>query len=145
MKSIVLYYSLGGTTRAEAARTAEALSATLYEIKETRKRTPFSAFLPGCPNALHRKASKIEPLSVNLQDYDRIVLGAPVWAGFPAPAFNAMVNLLPSGKEVEIFLCSSGGEAPKSLDGTKALIADRGCTLVSYRDVCTAPEAAKKA
>jgi flavodoxin len=140
MKTIVIYYTCGGTTRAEAQRIAAETDATLCPVTEKHKRNMITAFIPGCPNAMHRKAAKIEPLGFDLNDFDRIVIGAPIWAGFPAPAFNAVVGLLPSGKEVELFFCSAGGETPKSEAGTKELIAQKGCTLLSYRDVKTAPE-----
>jgi hypothetical protein len=140
MKTVILYYSLGGATKAEAERLAAKQGAELCPIREAKKRNIFTAFVPGCPDAMKRRASKIQPLGCNLGEYDRIVIGCPIWAGFPAPAFNAAVNLLPSGKEVELFFCSGGGEEPKSETGTKELIAAKGCTLVSYRDVKAVPK-----
>ena len=138
MKSIVLYYSLNGSSKAEAERLAAENGATLCPILEKKKRGMFSAFLPGCPDAMKRKASKIQPLGYDLQDFERITIVAPIWAGYPAPAFNAALALLPKGKEVELVFCSGGGAEPKSEAGTKALIAEKGCTLLSYRDVPTA-------
>lgn len=140
MKTIVLYYTLGGSTRAEATRIASAMEAEMIEVQETHKRNPFTAFIPGCPHAMKRRASKIKPLGVDLGGFERIVLCCPVWSGYPAPAFNAMAALLPPGKEVEVVLCSAGGETPKSIVGTKNLIMERGCRLISYRDVNTTPE-----
>lgn len=140
MKTVILYYSLGGATKAEAERLAAEQGAELCPIREKKKRNVFTAFFSGCPEAMKRKASKIQPLGCNLEEYDRIVIGCPIWAGFPAPAFNAAVNLLPPDKEVELFFCSGGGEEPKSEAGTKELIAEKGCTLVSYRDIRTAPK-----
>ena len=74
---------------------------------------------------------------MNLQDYDRIIIGCPIWARYPAPAFNAIVEMLPSGKEVELFFCSAGGDSAASAEGTKELIAKKGCTVTTYRDVQT--------
>jgi flavodoxin len=135
MKTIVLYYTMGGTTKAEAERVAAEEGAELCPILETKKRSGISAFSSGCPSAMKRKASAIQPLGYDLNEFDRIVIGSPIWAGFPAPAFNAAVSLLPSGKEVELFFCSGGGAEPKSEQGTKDLIAAKGCKLISYRDV----------
>lgn len=140
MKTIVLYFTLGGSTKTEAERITAELGGTLCPIEEKHKRNMLTAFIPGCPNAMKRKASKIQSLGFDLNDFDRIVIGAPIWAGFPAPAFNAAVDQLPAGKEVELFFCSAGGEEPKSEAGTKELIAQKGCTLVSYRDIKTTPD-----
>lgn len=136
MKTIILYYTFGGTSKKEAEKIAESnKEAVLCEVKEMKKRNIITAFFSGCPMAMKREASKIQPISYQLEDYDRIILVAPIWAGFPVPAFNAMVNLLPKGREVELFLCSGGGEAPKSEEGTKQMIADKGCKLVDYRNI----------
>lgn len=140
MKAIVLYYSMNGTTKAEAERTAKENDAVLCQIKEKKKRNIFSVFLSGCPAAMKRDASEIQPLGYDLKDFDRIIIGTPIWAGFPVPAFNAVVNLLPSGKEVELFFCSAGGEEPKSEQGTRELIEAKGCTLIDYRHIRTSPE-----
>jgi flavodoxin len=137
MKSVIIYYTFGGSTKKEAERLAAEMKAPIYRVKEARDRSFLGAFVPGGYQAMHRKASAIKPLDIRLQEYDRIIIGCPVWGGFPAPAFNAIAELLPKGKEVEVFLCSGGGETPKSDQGTKALIDKKGCTLVSYRDVKT--------
>jgi len=96
-----------------------------------------ASFIPGGSQAMKRKTVEILPLDVNLRDYERIIIGCPVWGGCPAPAFNSVLELLPAGKEVELFLCSGGGDTSKSANGTKALIENKGCKLVSYRDVRT--------
>ncbi len=137
MKTVILYYTFGGSTKKEAERMAAELDAPVHRVKEARSRSLIGSFIPGCPAAMHRQTPSILPLTVDLQDYDRIVIGCPVWAGCPAPAFNSIVELLPEGKEVEVFLCSGGGDTKKSEAGTREVIKDRGCTVVSYRNVCT--------
>lgn len=137
MKTIVVYYTFGGSTKKEAERLASQLSAPLCQVKEVRDRSLFAAFIPGGSLAMRRKAVAIDPLNVDLNGYDRIFIGCPVWAGYPAPVFNAIVKRLPAGKEVELFLCSTGGSTQKSEQGTKELVEKQGCTVVSYRDVLT--------
>ena len=139
MKSAILYYSFGGATRAEAARRAATTGADVFEVLEAKKRGIFSAFLSGCPMALGRKASAIRPLTINWEQYNDVTLMAPVWAGHPAPAFNAALELVPKDKPLHIVLCSGGGETPKSKDGTTMLLRKQGYSLASYEDVQTAP------
>ena len=139
MKSVILYYSFGGATRAEAKKRAEASGADVFEVLEVKKRSIFSAFLPGCPQALGRKATAIKPLTIDWSAYDDVTLMAPVWAGHPAPAFNAALELIPKDKILHIVLCSGGGETPKSKDATIDLLRKRGYALSSYEDVKTAP------
>ena len=139
MKSVILYYSFGGATRAEAKKRAEASGADVFEVLEVKKRSIFSAFLPGCPQAIGRKATAIQPLTIDWSTYDDVTLMAPVWAGHPAPAFNAVLELIPKDKILHIVLCSGGGETPNSKDATIDLLRKRGYALSSYEDVKTAP------
>ena len=137
MKTAIVYYTFGGSVKKEAERLAAELDAPLYRVREARRRSLLGAFVPGGYQAMRRKAPAIRPPDIRLQEFDRIIIGCPVWAGYPAPAFNAIADLLPKGKEVEIFLCSGGGETPKSEAGTRALIERKGCTVAAYRDVKT--------
>ncbi|HWS29131.1 MAG TPA: hypothetical protein VN512_03345 [Clostridia bacterium] len=143
MKSAILYYTLGGSTKKEAERLSRELNAPAHRVFEKHKRGLVRAFIPGCPQAMKRKAVKIKPLGVDLNEYDRIVIGAPVWAGFPAPAFNSMVGLLPPGKEVELFFCKAGDDPLADEAGTVELIKKRGCTVVDVRLVATGEKPAK--
>lgn len=141
MKSVILYYSFGGATRAEAKKRAEASGADIFEVLEVKKRNIFSAFLPGCPQAINRKATVIQPLTIDWSAYDDVTLMAPVWAGHPAPAFNAAMELIPKDKVLHVVLCSGGGETPNSKDATIDLLRKRGYALSSYEDFKTAPPA----
>ncbi len=143
MKTAVIYYTFGGSTKKEAQRLAAENQAALFRVEEARGRSLIGAFIPGAYQAMHRKAAAIQPLNVNLQEFDKIIIGCPVWAGYPAPAFNAIAALLPKGKEVEVVLCSAGGETPKSEQGTKQIIEGKGCRLLSYRDIKTGATPAK--
>ena len=141
MKSAIVYYSFGGATRAEALKRATSSGADVFEVLEAKKRGTFSAYLCGCPQALGRKASAIQPLSIDWSLYDSVTLMAPVWAGLPAPAFNAALALVPKDKTLHVVLCSGGGETAKSKEGTMQLLRQRGYCLASYEDVKAAPPA----
>lgn len=143
MKTIIVYFTFGGSTQKEAVRLAAELDAPLCRVKEAHHRSFLGAFVPGGFLAMQRKAVAIQPLDINLNDYDRIIIGCPVWAEYPAPAFNAIVERPPSGKEVELFLCSGGSGTQKSEAGTKEKIERKGCTVVSYRDVHTGVQPGK--
>lgn len=139
MKTLILYYSYKGSSEKKAKELAKELGdCDLCKVEEVKKRSMFGAVMSGCPKAAKRKTSKIKPVSCDFKKFEKVILVAPIWNGFPAPAFNSMVELLPSGKDVELYLCSSGGETPKSKDGTIELIKNHGCHVVDYHDVKTA-------
>lgn len=136
MKILIMYYSFGGTSKKKAEHLKDEIKdAELCEIHQKRKFNIFTTIILGCPSAMKRKTTEIQDIQINLEAYERIILIAPIWAGYPAPAFNAMVQLLPIGKSIEVYLCSSGGETPKSKDGTCKAITDKGCTCIGYHDV----------
>lgn len=138
MKTIIMYYTFGGRSKKEAERIAdENKEAVLCEVKQKKKYNIITTFFSGCPKAMKRKATEITEVQYNLAAFDHIIFVAPIWAGFPAPAFNSMINLLPSGKDVEIYMCSGGGEATKSEEGTKKMIKDKNCKLIAYHNIKT--------
>lgn len=137
MKSIVLYYSYGGHTKKAAEKLARSQGAELVEIQTQSVKGKFLTYLVDCPRAMMRKSAAIEPITQDLSSYDLITLASPVWASYPTPAFNAVVKLLPKGKNVQVLMVSSSGSGAtkKSEDGTKKLIRHQGCRVVSYKDV----------
>ena len=144
MKTILIYFTFGGSTQKEAERLCKQLNVPTYQVRELWERGFLAAFLPGGFLAMQRKSVKIQPLRIDLNGYDRIIIGCPVWAGYPAPVFNSIVERLPAGKEVEIFLCSGGSGTEKSEQGTRLLVEKKGCTVISYRDINTGMKPGKK-
>ena len=136
MKAIILYYSFSGHTKKAAEKLARSQGAELVEIQTVKPIGKFQAFVWECPRAMMRRAARIQPVTQSLKDYDMITLMAPVWASYPAPAFNAAVKLLPAGKNVQVILVSGGGAGAtkRSEAGTKALIKAQGCKLLAYKD-----------
>ena len=100
MKTLVLYYSYGGRTRAIAETIAEKDSADIAEIKNEKRPGILKAFTAGALAAKGGKAWPIKPLEADLAAYDRLVLLFPIWAGHPAPFVNTMLRQLPEGKSL---------------------------------------------
>lgn len=137
MSVLVLYFSWSknGITRRAAKACAKEQGAALCAVEYAKKPGTFSAFLVGCPAALGGKPADIKPIGAALGAYDRLVLMAPVWASNPAPPFNTMLELLPSGKEVEVVLTSgSGNSSEKAKERIRERVEAKGCSLVSILD-----------
>jgi flavodoxin len=123
MKELVLYWTLGGSTKRYAERYALAHAADAFGIKEKKKRNKLSAFCPGVIQAARASAPAIEDPGINLEAYDSFVLAAPIWAGNPAPAINSAAKLLPPGKEVKIVLIAVSGQSNGATKLTERLTA----------------------
>ena len=137
MKTIVLYYSFSGKTKMLAVQKASELGADIEEVSEKKKPSFLKALAAGTFRARKRKKAEIQPVKADLSGYDQIIIMAPVWAGYPAPAFNNIIELLPPGKKVELFLTSASSGTKGSVEGSKALVTGRGCEVTGYTDIKT--------
>ena len=127
MSTAILYYSLSGKTKSYAEKLGAETGASVFEIREVKKRNGFTAFFPGVFQAGGFKRPAIEPLEVDFQAFDEIIILGPIWAGHPAPAINSAIDLLPEGKTVSL-ICTSG-RGGFDLSKTAEMISARGCTI----------------
>ena len=135
MGALVIYYSYTGKTKRLAETLAKDLQADVIELKEAQKRSTLSAYLLGSQAARKQEQAKLQDFNSDFSSYDKIIIAAPIWAGYPAPAMNNVIALLPEGKEIELILSSGSGKSKGSAEKTKALIEARGCKVVKYQDV----------
>jgi len=124
MKSLVVYYSLTGNTKLVAQVIAEALNTTPVEIMETkpRKLRPL-VYLIGGFQATMDRGSKVNPIDVDLKQYERIFIGSPIWNSRPAPAVNSFIyqtNL--EGRSIIPFFTMGGDNSEKALANVTAKI-----------------------
>ncbi|MBO4384821.1 MAG: hypothetical protein J5854_05325 [Clostridia bacterium] len=129
MNTLVIFYSLNGKTYKEAKRIANELGAERYRVVERKPRSALGAATIGRIEAKERAVSHIDPIAVRLSDYDRVVLMAPLWGGYPAPAFNNMVMELEKGQEVGIVLTSEEGEL-KDEEGLIRFVEKTGAKVI---------------
>jgi flavodoxin len=124
MKSLVVYYSLTGKTKLVAQAIAEALNATLLEIKETKPRKPgILVYLTGGFAAVMNMGSKINPVDVDLKQYETLFIGSPNWGSRPAPAINSFIYQTNfEGRSIIPFFTMGGDNAEKALANITAKI-----------------------
>jgi flavodoxin len=124
MKSLVVYYSLTGKTKLVAHAIAEVLNATLVEIKETKPRKlGFSVYLLGGFAATINRGSKINPIDVDLKQYERIFIGSPIWNSRPVPAINSFIYQTNfEGRNIIPFFTMGGNNSKKALANIAAKI-----------------------
>ena len=133
MKTIILFYSHSGKTKALANKKASELGADIEEIKEVKK--PFIGI--GLYRAATRKRTAIKPLKAQLEDFEKIIIMSPVWKDHPVSAINSVIDILPAGKKVEFVMTHAGGGTRASEQETKTMVTERGCEVVGYSDVAT--------
>lgn len=116
MKTLVIYYSLEGNTKFISETIAKELNADIIEL-ETVKSFPSSGFKKyvwGGKSVVLKEKPELKNDNINLNEYDNIVIGTPIWAGTYAAPFNTFINQYKfSGKKVGLFACHAGGGAEK--------------------------------
>lgn len=78
-QTLVVYFSRMGYTKKIALEEANKLGADLYEIK-AKERTEGTLGFWWCGRfGMHRWAMPIEPISMDLSSYERVIICAPIW------------------------------------------------------------------
>ncbi|MDR1249808.1 MAG: flavodoxin [Treponema sp.] len=126
MKTLVVFYSYDGNSAmvAEELKKAFGEGCDTLEIKpqDDAKRSGFAKYLWGGRMVLTHKKPRLMPWNAELDGYDLVILGGPVWAGTPAPALQAFIaEAKMQGKRLGLFVCHAGGPG-KALDKLKALL-----------------------
>jgi flavodoxin len=123
MKSLVVYYSMTGKTKLVAQAIAEALNATPVEITERRPIPMPFVYLSGGFRAITNRGSKINPVDVDLKQYERIFIGSPIWGSRPAPAINSFIYQTNfEGRSIIPFFTMGGNTPRKALANITAKI-----------------------
>lgn len=118
MKTLVVFYSNAGNTKAAAERIANELSADLLRLIPV-KEIPgegFGKFFLGGMKATFGWGTKLVKYDLDLKEYDQIILGTPVWASGPAPAVNRFLKKIgDTSKITSVFTCSASGDNDKCI------------------------------
>lgn len=104
MKSLVVYYTRTGKTKFVAEAIASQLGADIEEVVDLKKRQGTIGWINSGKDASRKSLTEIAPTTKAPADYGLIVIGTPIWAWSPTPAFRTYIskNSL-AGKRVALF------------------------------------------
>jgi flavodoxin len=106
MSYLVVYYSRTGNNRTIAESIASHLSADIDEIIDKKNRHGKLNWLLAGRDSRAKKLTEIK-YQKNPQDYDTIIIGAPIWAWNPIPPLRTYLQEVDlKGKRVAFFICS---------------------------------------
>ena len=106
MSYLVAYFSRTGNNRTLAEAIAKGLSADIDEIIDKKNRKGRFNWLRAGSDSRGGKLTEIE-YQKNPQDYDTIIIGAPIWAWNPIPPLRTYLKEVDlRGKRVAFFICS---------------------------------------
>ena len=111
MNKLIVYFSYTGNTKTIAYRIKDKLNCDILEIETV---IPYSDDYNKVVNDKQNSESsdhlpEIQDVNIDLNKYDEIILGAPVWWYRPAPAIRTFLtqNDL-SGKTIKLFATNAG-------------------------------------
>lgn len=111
-KILVAYYSFEGTTEVLAEEIAKITKADLLSIKPVNelKSKGFSKYFWGGSQVFMKKTPDLVDFGLNLNDYEKIFIGSPIWAGTYAPPIKTFLkNPLLVNKKIYFFYTHDGG------------------------------------
>ncbi len=131
MKVLVAYFSASGTTKGVAQQLAEVTGGTLHEIKPEQ---PYTDADLDCRNKKSRSSVEMQDRKsrpaitdklTNLQDYDVIYVGFPIWWNTCPTIINTFMEAYDfQGKTVIPFATSGGSSIKKACEDLKAAYPD---------------------
>lgn len=119
MKELIVYYSMSGNTEDTAKKIASIRGADLLRIDPVKAYPDkgFRKFFWGGKSAVMAERPKLESYSFRPEDYDRIIIGTPVWASTFAPPIRTFLNDNREAlktKNIAVFACQGGSGAEKA-------------------------------
>jgi flavodoxin len=133
-KILVLFYSYEGSTRKIAELIAAETGADIEEIKPVKemKSKGFAKYVWGGGQVVMKRRPELKPLNVNLDNYDTIFLGSPVWAFTYSPPIASLLEKgYLKGKQIAFFHCCEGAPA-KTEEDAKAAIENENTWLAAF-------------
>jgi len=112
MKIAVIYYSYKGNTAFLCREIVRVLHADEFVVECEE-----NGFFSIVKQLFTKKLPKICDSDFKVDNYDKIVLGAPCWAWDVAPAMKSFLKKYPiKNKEVALLLCHGGGASDKTFE-----------------------------
>ena len=147
-KTLVLYYSLTGTTESVAQELQKALNADMESIE---METPYTGSYEEVVKQVGKEREagelpKLLPLQADLSKYDTIFLGYPIWYGTYARPITALVEQNDfQGKHIVAFCTFGSGGLETSIEHLKkaqpnAQVKETGFGIRNARIASTAKE-----
>jgi len=135
-KTLILYYSKTGNTRAVCEALQKALDADLTEIKDLNNRQTRWGGISGMLITLLGWHTDIDPEQVDMTKYSLVILASPIWASKVAPALRTFIETNRfDGKKVVIFTTSGSFLEEKYQQKNSILVTKAGGDVAGYFQV----------
>lgn len=123
MRTAIVVYSLGGNSRRLAEAMAARTGGTVLAIGCARYRRGGLSYARAAVDSLAGWLPRIEPPAVDLQGFEAVAIGGPVWAGRAATPLRAFLAARPAlPRRVGLFVTFGGSGADRALGQLRDLL-----------------------
>jgi flavodoxin len=109
MKTLILFYSRTGMTKKVADKLAVIFNADTEEIYDTVNRSGASGYLLSGRDATFKKLTTLKPLIHNINEYELVIIGTPVWAWTMSTPVRTLLTEQKDKINKVAFFCTQGG------------------------------------
>ncbi|MDR2024314.1 MAG: NAD(P)H-dependent oxidoreductase [Hungatella sp.] len=116
MSTLVVYFSFTGSTKFIAEKIAETTGADITELKISKNYPAegFGKYFWGGKSVIFGEKPKLINKPIDLNKYDTIIIGTPIWAGSFTPPIKSLISQYKiQGKRIALFASHGGGGAQK--------------------------------
>ncbi|MBZ9571474.1 NAD(P)H-dependent oxidoreductase [Methanobrevibacter sp. TMH8] len=145
MKTVIIYFSESGKTKAVAKTLSKNLDTDLIEVRDLKNRNGFVGKVFSSIDAFRESKTNTVPSRVDLQNYGLIYFGTPTWAGNATPAIITIIDKCDlRGKDIVLFatMNSSGGRS--AINRMKEKVESRGARVVETFTIKTKDKSVEK-
>ena len=104
MKTLCLYYTRTNTTKEIMENIARIIGADVAEYTDGKDRSGFLGYLGACFANVNNTISKVSIRGeINVKEYDRLVIGMPVWVEGPCAIGRALIKKYGSVMPSEVY------------------------------------------
>lgn len=131
MKTLIIYYSQGGTTEIISQVLAYNLKLDIVKIRDMKSRSGLKNKLIAPFDAYRENKTTIDPPTIDLSNYDLIYIGTPVWASKPTPAILTIIDSIDlKGKDTILFATMSATGGDSTIERMEEKVKSRGGRVI---------------
>lgn len=109
MKTLVVYYSRGGNTKKVAEAISNAFKCDIEEIIDTKNRSGIWGWIIAGRDATLGNLTKIKDIMKQVESYDLIIIGGPIWSWNVCPAVRTFLVQYMDQIKKAAFFCTEDG------------------------------------
>lgn len=131
MRTLIIYASQSGKTEVVAKTLSNKLNTDIIKINDLKNRTGYKNRVIATLDAFREVKTDIQPMRVDVSDYDLIYFGTPTWASKPSPAIITIIDRCDlRGKDVILFATMSNSGGAATIERMEEKVKARGARVI---------------